>query len=118
MMSHMAKYPDDLRALLLASDLTAQSVIYPPKRAPSFTSAEADAEWAQANSDYVYLGGGLNDSVWADIILAHENPARTGSPDNVGVAYADGSVAFLPPVAFEKALLRHSIYRSELERPN
>ena len=56
-------------------------------------SPQEKGAWINANSDYAWLGKGLNDSVAADTLLAYEKPA--GLEDGINILYADGHVDFV-----------------------
>lgn len=111
------RYAPDIRSLVLRTDLSAEHLVLPGRETPRLSSDEAAADWAQVNSDYVYLGDGLDDRVNADIVLAHENPARLTTDAYIGVAYADGGVGFLSPEAFQKAMYRYDLYRTQSNSP-
>ena len=118
------KYPPDLRTLFLKSegDLAMDVFVNPRTNTQlpqmMVQSREAQADWVEANSDYVYLAGGMTDSAPSTVPLAYEDPAKIGdNPDGVNVLYADGSVRFIPLAMLQQDLRRNVQYRQQRNLP-
>lgn len=103
------QYPPDLAALA-QYDLTVRVFACPSrKRAdlPDKADPKAVAEWIRRNSDYVYIGAGLRESVRnpESTIIAHDKPGNHGKR-GVNAAFADGHVEWMDMKRFEQAMAR------------
>ena len=109
------RFPADLETLYLNSDLTPQLFVSPRSSTPpppgGARTREGQAEWVAANSDYVYVAGGLTDAVSALVPVAYEDPAKLDDRDGVNVLYGDGSVRFIPLPALRQELQQNVDYR-------
>lgn len=98
------KYPPDLGTLVSGGELTPEVFICPtsgtmPPPRPGNPADRANwekqvATWVNDNSDYVYLGKGLNSTAGADTVVVHEKP---GSHNNYGmnILFGDGHVEWM-----------------------
>ncbi|MGA2499642.1 MAG: hypothetical protein ABSH20_18045 [Tepidisphaeraceae bacterium] len=96
---HQGKFPADLGQLVLNGYVAADALVSPRgKKVPvdvSVAKPEVQAAWVNANTDYVYLGSGLNANAGAGTILAHEKPE--GAPGGrISLLFGDGHVELLP----------------------
>jgi prepilin-type processing-associated H-X9-DG protein len=92
---HRGAYPPDLGTLLATEDLTAAVFCCPSTNTqvpPNLAPAEA-VQWANANSDYIYLGGALKAAPPPDTVIAYEKDADHGG-DGMNLLFADGHVEF------------------------
>ena len=116
-----AKYPDDLSDLYLTGDLSPE-VFVSPRTGTMLTdystmTREQQAEWVAANSNYVYLGGGLTDSTGSQTMIAFESPFATNFDEGVNVLFGDGSVRFIDLFELEQLWEEHMAMRQEKQVP-
>ena len=115
------RFPADLREFYLGSDLTVEAFVSPRTDTdlPGMMAAarEVEADWVAANSDYAYLGGGLTDSVGANVMVAFESPAAVGDDEGVNVLFGDGSVRFVTLDEFDRLWQEHLEYRERKQVP-
>ena len=115
-------YPDDLESLYLKSDLTPDSFINP--RASTLpppggaATRQAQAEWVQANSDYIYVAEGFDDTdTPTTVVIAYEDPSKLDDADGVNVLYGDGHVGFVPLPMLRQELQENVKYRKSNNLP-
>jgi prepilin-type processing-associated H-X9-DG protein len=91
------KYPPDLAALIKTQDITAECFICPSGNTafpPNLREMKPDdvGKWVNENSNYVYLGGGMNNTAGAEVIVLYEKPEdhRQG----MNMLFGDGHVEF------------------------
>jgi prepilin-type processing-associated H-X9-DG protein len=101
------KYPPDLGTLLKTQDVIVDVFVCPsgdtsiPAEIKNGTR-EQQAEWVNANSDFVYLGAGKNNQSPADEPLVYEKPSDHDG-DGMNMLYGDGHVEFqMMPMAVEE----------------
>jgi len=101
-------YPPDLGTLILTKELTAHVFLCPS----SNSSLPADlntmtpqqiATWVNENSDYVYIGQGLNTSVRDDRPVLYEKPGAHDG-DGMNILFGDGHVEFQPRAQAEETI--------------
>lgn len=95
------QYPPDLGALLLTQDITLDAFVCPSSDnalPPDFQkmTPEQTAAWANANSNYIYGGKGLNNSVAADKIILIEK-LDDHDEDGINCLFGDGHIEFVQP---------------------
>ncbi len=91
-------YPPDLGTLVKTEDITPEAFVCPSGTTsvpPDLAGKTPDekAAWVNENSDYVYLGKGLNTGVTADHIVLYEKPGAHNG-DGMNFLYGDGHVEF------------------------
>lgn len=89
------KMPADLGQILTNAEMSANVFINSawselPPEVEQMTS-EQQAEWVNANSDYIYIGASLKGFENAEHILAYEDPEKSGG-EGINVLYMDGHV--------------------------
>jgi prepilin-type processing-associated H-X9-DG protein len=86
------KFPDDAGTVLLGGDITAEVFVSPRTGTAVPRGLEGDAlkNWANEQSDYVWLGKGKTTNATSEEVLAYEKPERV--TDGINVLYADGHV--------------------------
>jgi prepilin-type processing-associated H-X9-DG protein len=92
------KYPPDLAALIKTQDITWQVFVCPSgSTAPPPDIAgmpiDAKAKWVNDNSDYVYVGQGMNATAGPETIVLYEKPDAHGG-QGMSILYGDGHVEF------------------------
>jgi prepilin-type processing-associated H-X9-DG protein len=94
------KYPPSIGEVIRTQDVTAAIFANPraegngvPPLPPGAKPEEFLPAWAEANSDYVYVGARLTSAANADAIVAYESPE--GLEDGINVLFADGHVDFV-----------------------
>ena len=120
--TRLGSFPADLRTLYLSEpDLTPETFVSPRTRTalPDMAnmSREQQAAWVEQNSDFTYIGGGLNENVLSTVPLAYENPAKVGDNDGVNVLFADGSVRFIPLAMLQQDLQANVKFRQSKNLP-
>jgi prepilin-type processing-associated H-X9-DG protein len=116
------KYPADLEALFLGVPSLPMEVFISPRsdtQPPEMMAQarEVQAAWVAENSDYLYLGGGLTDTAPATVMVAYEDPEKTGWNEGINVLYADGSVRFILLPMLDEEIRRHAEYREQKNLP-
>jgi prepilin-type processing-associated H-X9-DG protein len=89
------RLPRDLGTLYAASDGDPALLVNPRGATPpppAGLTREQKALYADAGSDYVYVGRGLNYTAPAEVVIAYENPAEM--KDGINLLFADGRVEF------------------------
>jgi prepilin-type processing-associated H-X9-DG protein len=107
---HKGLFPKTLGEVLPYVDHNPAVFVYPTsgKATPDGGDNAETAKWVDANSDYVYLAGGMKvtqirDS--AETVIAHE---RFGlSPQGVAALFADGHVKRLPQAEVQRRLVNN-----------
>lgn len=92
------KFPDTLGQVVEGKYLLSPEVFINPRSTSDIPAGVANnpkllADWVNEQSDYVYLGKGLNATTKADTILIYENPVDLD--DGINVGFADGHVEFV-----------------------
>ena len=94
---HKGKFPDDLGALL-DEGIAPVVVICPSAVSPQTNwpglPQDKQREWINANSQYTYLGKGLDTNVNPETPVLYENPQHH-SGEGANVLFADGHVEFV-----------------------
>jgi prepilin-type processing-associated H-X9-DG protein len=93
---HQGQFPPDLATMVKKEDLTPSVFINPrtDTTPPPAGNADANAEWVEEHSDYVWLGKGKNaNKVTPQTWLAHEK--LEGNNDGINVLFGDGHVEFM-----------------------
>ncbi|HEY1686166.1 MAG TPA: hypothetical protein VGG19_15475 [Tepidisphaeraceae bacterium] len=95
---HNGKFPPDLGTLVLTEEISPRVFLCPSASSHlpagfSTMSAEDQAVWVSKNSDYIYLGKGMNSSVNPDLIVLYEKDANHRR-DGMNILFADGHVDF------------------------
>jgi prepilin-type processing-associated H-X9-DG protein len=89
-------YPPNLGILVKTEELVPQVFICPSGNTgfPGGNMAVDDqVKWVNENSDYVYLGAGMNATAGAEVIVAHEKPDAHGR-QGMNMLFGDGHVEF------------------------
>jgi prepilin-type processing-associated H-X9-DG protein len=110
------KYPPDLATLIKTQDITAEVFVCPSGNTalPNLAAMKPDeiAKWVNDNSDYVYVGRGMNSTAGAEVVVLYEKPNAHGR-QGMNILYGDGHVDFLQmPGAMQE------IQRSQQQRQN
>jgi prepilin-type processing-associated H-X9-DG protein len=90
------KYPADFGELIRTQDLVAEVFTSPRTQTslpPDLNTPDKAAAFVVEQSDYVYLGAGMNNSAPAESILAYEKP--DGLDDGINILFGDGHVEFV-----------------------
>jgi len=106
---------DDFGTLLKTQDIAMEVFINPRTgtvlpREVQAAAMEEKIAWVNANSDYVWGGKGLNDSVEADRPVAWENPLTVD--EGINILFGDGHVEWQTMAAAEQEFARWKIQQA------
>lgn len=92
------KLPDSFGQMITTQDIGVEVFANPrlgTSVPPDVLAANADAkgDWADENSDYVYLGQGKTANAGPEEVMAYENP--DGLDDGINILFGDGHVEFV-----------------------
>ena len=94
---HKGKYPDNLGSLM-DEGVAPEVFLCPSEQAPqgSWKNLPADQQrqWVNTNSQYIYVGKGLNMSVNPETPVLYEDPQHHAG-EGANVLFADGHVEFI-----------------------
>jgi prepilin-type processing-associated H-X9-DG protein len=91
---HKGNYPADLKTLALNEDVEFSAYADPriPTLQPRAVLSTLEmAAWVEKQTDYLYVGAGLKNTVPGTVYLAYENPDTTPG-DTLNVLFGDGHV--------------------------
>jgi prepilin-type processing-associated H-X9-DG protein len=114
-----ARFPDDLGILLAQSDLrpsVAQCPSVARDRPDSGLAGAPLAAWANANTDYVYLGWGRRVSSDLETVILYELP-RDHRGDGANVAFLDGHVEWISAAKLTTLLASQARPTTQPARP-
>jgi prepilin-type processing-associated H-X9-DG protein len=88
-------FPDDEKAIVKMQQVPISDFVSPRTKTgmPTMTDPDKQAEWVNANSDYAWVGAGLNDTGPGNAVLAYEKP--DGLQGGIEVLFADGHVEWV-----------------------
>jgi prepilin-type processing-associated H-X9-DG protein len=96
---HKGAYPPDLGAIIKNYEIPLDSFVCPTRGTPvppEIFSATDDkkAAWVNENTDYVYLGKGMNNTATPDTVVCYEKRDNHGG-DGMNILFGDGHIEFL-----------------------
>ncbi len=88
-------FPNDEKIILKTQDITIDVFVSPRGTTQSPTTSDIDklGDWANANSDYAWVGAGLDNTAAGNAVLAYEKPDSL--KDGIEVLFADGRVEWI-----------------------